>query len=101
MLHFDLSQKQSNHERNDARSDNKAFTDPQRASTKTRGESAHLVLHYDAEGLGKNGAVDTGHDEWSQFSHFLMFFTTRFNSCWFVWFFRLAVRSAHLFFILR
>ena len=27
VLHFDPSQKQSNHERNDARSDNKAFTD--------------------------------------------------------------------------
>ena len=32
-------------------------------STRTRGDSAHLLLHCDAEGLGNNGAVDTGHDE--------------------------------------
>ena len=32
-------------------------------STRTRRESARLVLHSDAEGLGKNGPVDTGHDE--------------------------------------
>ena len=63
MLHVDPSQKQSNHERNDARSDNEAFTDPRRAVDKDKGESARLVLHCDAEGLGKNGAVDTGHDE--------------------------------------
>ena len=31
--------------------------------TRTWGESAHLVLHCDAEGPGNNGAVDTGHDE--------------------------------------
>ena len=42
MLHFDPSQKQSNHERNDARSDNKAFTDPQRAVDKDAGESPHI-----------------------------------------------------------
>ena len=63
MLHVDPSQKQSNHARNDARSDNEAFTHPQRAVDKDAGESAHLVLHCDAEGLGKNGPVDTGHDE--------------------------------------
>ena len=34
MLHFDPSKKQSNHKRNDARSDNEAFTDPQRAVDK-------------------------------------------------------------------
>ena len=33
-MHFDLSKKQSNHERNDARSDNEAFTDPKRAVDK-------------------------------------------------------------------
>ena len=32
-------------------------------STRTRGESAHLVFHCDAEGPGKNGPVDTEHDE--------------------------------------
>ena len=32
-------------------------------STRTRGESARLSFHCDAEGLGKNGAVDAGHDE--------------------------------------
>ena len=37
VLHFDPSQKQSNHERNDARSDNEAFTDPQRAVDKDAG----------------------------------------------------------------
>ena len=63
MLHCNPSKKQSNHERNDVRSDIEAFTDPQRAVDKDAGESAHLVLHCDAEGPGKNGAVDTGHDE--------------------------------------
>ena len=63
MLHFDPSKKQSDHKRNDARSDNAAFTDPQRAVDKDKGESAHLVLHCDAEGPGTNGAVDTGHDQ--------------------------------------
>ena len=63
MLHFDPAKKQSNHKRNDARSDNEAFTDPRTAVDKDKGESAHLVLHCDAEGPGKNGAVDTGHGE--------------------------------------
>ena len=49
MLHFDPSKKQSHTRRNDARSDNEAFTDPQRAVDKDKGESAHLVLHCDAE----------------------------------------------------
>ena len=34
VLHFDPSKKQSNHERNDVRSDIEAFTDPQRAVDK-------------------------------------------------------------------
>ena len=63
VLHFDLAKKPFNHKRNDARSDNEAITHPQRAVDKDTGESAHLVLHCDAEGPGKNGAVDTGHDE--------------------------------------
>ena len=63
MLHFDRSKKQSNHKRNDARSDIEAFTDPRTAVDKDTEGSAHLVLHCDAEGPGKNGAVDTGHDE--------------------------------------
>ena len=46
MLHFDPSQRIRNG-----------------PLTRTRGESARLVLHCDAEGPGKNGAVDTGHDE--------------------------------------
>ena len=50
VLHFDPSKKQSNHKRNDARSDNAAFTDPRRAVDKDKGKSAHLVLHCDAEG---------------------------------------------------
>ena len=37
MLHFDPSKKQSNHKRNDARSDNEAFTDPKRAVDKDAG----------------------------------------------------------------
>ena len=63
VLHFDPSKKQSDHKRNDARSDNAAFTDPQRAVDKDKEESAHLVLHCDAELPGTNGAVDTGHDQ--------------------------------------
>ena len=47
MLHFDPSQRIRNGP----------------CTTRTRGESARLVLHCDAEGPGKNGAVDTGHDE--------------------------------------
>ena len=34
VLHVDPPKKQSNHERNDARSDNEAFTDPKRAVDK-------------------------------------------------------------------
>ena len=37
VLHVDPPKKQSNHGRNDARSDNKAFTDPQRAVDKDAG----------------------------------------------------------------
>ena len=37
MLHFDPAKEQSNHKRNDARSDNEEFTDPRRAVDKDAG----------------------------------------------------------------
>ena len=43
VLQFDASKKQSNHQGNDARSDNEASTDPRTAVDKDKGESAHLV----------------------------------------------------------
>ena len=60
VLHFDLSKKPSSHKRNDARSDNEAFTDPQRAVDKDKEKSAHLVLHCDAEGPGKTALLTQG-----------------------------------------
>ena len=60
MLHVDPSKMQSNHKRNDARTDNEAFTDPKRAVDKDKGESARLVLHCDAEGPGKKALLTQG-----------------------------------------
>ena len=61
VLHVDPSQKQSNHERNDARSDNEAFTEPHKGRRQGRGDSPHIwFLIVMLRDLGKTALLTQG-----------------------------------------